>query len=216
MDHIMEPDELKAAWQTLGRRIEQSDTLARQLLRERGLDRVRGNMRWMYAGKIAQILFGDALIYFGITTGLKHLATPHLLACSVLMLAYGVLTLVLAGLTLSRISKIDYAAPVLDIQRRALGLVRLQSLANRWLGLPWWFLWIAIFVLEVKANLGVDLFVTAPAFIWVSAAVGAIGLIATLAYLRRRDARLGEGNDAPRSLRDARRTLDELHAFERE
>ena len=68
----------------------------------------------------------------------------------------------------------------------------------------------------MKANLGADLFVTAPAFVWVNAAVGAIGLIATLAYLRRRDARLGEGNDAPRSLRDARRTLDELHAFERE
>ncbi|TMN24958.1 hypothetical protein [Pseudoxanthomonas sp. X-1] len=216
MDHIMEPDELKAAWQTLGRRIEHSDTLTRQLLRERRLDRVRGNLRWMYAGKIAQILFGDALIYFGITTGLKHLATPHLLACSVFMLAYGVLTLVLAGLTLSRISNIDYAAPVLDIQRRALGLVRLQTLANRWLGLPWWFLWIAIFALEMKANLGVDLFTTAPAFLWASAAVGAVGLVASLAYLRRRDARLGEGHDAPRRLRDARRTLEELQAFERE
>jgi hypothetical protein len=217
METAMELDDLKSAWAALDRHLQQQSALNVHLFRERKLDKVSSGLRRLYWGKIVQILFGDTLIYFGIMSTLRYLSVPHLLACSVFMLLYGVLIVVLGGIALGRISRIDYAAPVLDIQKRVGALHRAHVIANLAAGLPWWFLWIAIFALEVKANLGADLFVSAPAFVWISAAVGAIGLFASLWYYRRSPnlAAARDSASVPRSLRDAKTALDEIARFER-
>jgi hypothetical protein len=221
METTMELDELKSAWQTLDRHMQQQSALNLHTFLERKLDKVSSGLRRLYWGKILQILFGDALIYFGITSTMRHLAVPHLLACSGFMLVYGVLIVVLGGVTLGMISRIDYAAPVLEIQKRVNGLQRMHIIANLSAGLPWWFLWIAIFVLEAKANLDADLFVRAPEFVWVSVAIGVCGFAASVWFYRRaRDARhphFARALDniaAPRSLRDAKNALDEITRFE--
>ncbi len=217
METMMELDEMKSAWQMLDRHMQQQSALNLHRFREEKLDKVRKGLRRVYWGHIAQILFGDALIYFGIMAAIHNRDVPHLLACSLFMLAYGLLTVIFGGVTIGKVSNIDYTAPVLDISKRIASLRRTYVIGNRFLGLPWWFLWIAIFVLEVNANLGADLFVTAPAFIWSSAAIGAIGFAVTVGYLRWRDARSTgkpDGSDIPRGLRDAKSLLDEIARFE--
>jgi len=218
METTMELDELKSAWQTLDRHLERQSALNLHIFVESKLDKVRVSLRRVYWGKIAQILFGDALIYFGIMSTIRYHDIPHLLACSVFMLAYGLLIVVLGGVTIGKVSSIDYAAPVLEIQKRVGALHRLYALASLCLGLPWWFLWIAIFVLEMKANLDIDLFVTLPAFIWINVAIGVAGFVATVWYLRRRNARSAgttHDSDTPRSLREAKGELDEIERFEK-
>lgn len=219
METTMELDDLKSAWQTLDRHLQQQSALTAHLFRERKLDKAGKGLRRVYWGKIVQILFGDALIYFGIVSTMRYLTVPHLLACSVFMLIYGVMIVVFGGVMLGRISRIDYAAPVLEIQKRVSGLFRAHVTMNLWAGLPWWFLWIAIFMLEMKANLGVDLFVTTPAFVWVSGVIGTVGLLVTLWYYRRsRDAQAAaalEKASAPRGLREATNALDDIARFER-
>ena len=212
----MELDELKSAWQTLDRHMQKESALNLHIFVERKLHKASAGLRRFYWGKIVQILFGDALIYFGIIFTMRYLAVPHLLICSVFMLIYGVLIVVLGGVTLGRISRIDYAAPVVEIQKRVNALHRAHIVANLCAGLPWWFLWIAIFTLEVKGNLGVDLYVTAPAFIWVSVAIGVAGLFATIWFYRRvrHTARALDNAGTPRSLRDAKNALDEISRFE--
>ncbi len=221
METTMELDELKSAWNALDRSVQQQSALNLHLFLERKLEKASAGLRRFYWGKIAQILFGDALIYFGIISTMRYLTVPHLLVCSVSMLVYGVLIVALGGVTLGKISRIDYAAPVLEIQKRVSALHRMHIVANLCAGLPWWFLWIAIFTLEVKANLGVDLFVAAPAFIWVSVALGVIGLSASVWFYRRsrdplhpRRASALDKAAAPRSLRDAKNALDEVARFE--
>lgn len=216
METAMELDELKSAWAALDRHLQQQTALNTHLFRERKLDKVSKGMRRLYWGKIAQILFGDALIYFGIVSTMRYLGNMPLLICSVFMLLYGVLIVVFGGVSLARISRIDYAAPVLDIQKRVGTLHRAHITANLWAGLPWWFLWIAIFALEMKANVGVDLFVSSPAFISVSAAIGVIGFVTTLWFYRRpRAAETQDYATVPRGLRDAGAALDEIARFER-
>lgn len=222
METAMELDELKSAWQALDRRLQQQSALNEHIFRERKLDKVSSGLRKLYWGKIVQILFGDALIYFGIISTMRYLTVPHLLICSVFMLAYGAMIVVFGGVSLGRISRIHYAAPVLEIQKRVAGLYRAHIITNLCAGLPWWFLWIAIFMLEVKANLGVDLFLTAPAFVWVSGVIGTIGLFASVWFYRRsrdpRHPRMAHALDdatTPRSLRDAKHALDEIARFER-
>ncbi|MEP6482840.1 MAG: hypothetical protein ABJB01_00215 [Rudaea sp.] len=213
----MELDDLKMAWQALDRHMQKQSALNTHIFREQKLHKVSVDLRWFYWGKVAQILFGDALIYFGILCTMRYLAVPHLLICSVSMLVYGVLVVVLGGLTLGWVSRIDYAAPVVQIQKRVSALHRFQIIANLCAGLPWWFLWIAIFILEVKANLGVDLIVTAPGFIGISIAVGMVGLVASIWFYRRSRGAGGSRMSSatvPRRLRDAKNALDEIAQFE--
>ena len=216
METIMDIDDLKSTWQALDRQMQQQSALNLHLFLERKLDKARSGLRRLYWGKIVQILFGDALIYFGIMAAIGHRADPPLLACSLFMLAYGVLTVVFGGVSLGRIASIDYTAPVVEIQKRVDTLRRTHVLANWCLGLPWWFLWIAIFVLEVKANVGVDLFVASPGFIGISGATGVAGFIASVWYFRRRNARSSDAmHDTPRGLRDAKSALDDISRFDR-
>lgn len=217
METTMELDEMKSAWQALDRRLQQQSELNLHVFRESKLDKVRRGLRRVYWGHIAQILFGDALIYFGIMSTIHNRDVPHLLACSLFMLAYGLLTVIFGGITIGRISNIDYGASVLEISTRVARLRRSYRASSWWLGQPWWFLWIAIFALEMKANVGVDLFIAAPSFIWGSAAIGVVGFVATIAYFRWRDARAaenGDGTDIPRGLRDAKSLLDDIARFE--
>jgi hypothetical protein len=222
METTMELDELKSAWQALDRHLQQQTALNRIVFREGKLDKVRASLRTLYWGKIVQILFGDALIYFGIMSTIRYHATPHLLACSVSMLAYGLLIVVFGGVIIGKVSSIDYAAPVLEIQKRVGALHRLYILGNQCAGLPWWLLWIAIFVLEVQANLDIDLFVRAPLFVATSAAVGLTGVLGSLClrYLardprRQRLADFIDGGMTGASLRKARGLLAEIERFER-
>ena len=220
METMMELDELKSAWQTLDRHLQRQSALNLHIFVEGKLDKVRTSLRRLYWGKIAQILFGDALIYFGIMSTIRYHDTPHLLACSVFMLAYGLLIVVLGGVTIGKVSSIDYAAPVLEIQKRVGALHRLQIIGGRCAGLPWWLLWIAIFVLEVKANVGADLFLTAPSFVWANVAVGVIGIVASTWLYRRRRQRRPDAvrkfeDQSFRGLANARKVLDEIEQFER-
>lgn len=219
----MELDDLKTAWQILDRRLERQSALNLHIFKQGKLDKVRSSLRRLYWGQIVQILFGDALILFGILSSMRYHAVPHLLFCGLSMLVYGVLIVVLGGVTLGRISRIDYAAPVLEIQKRISALDRAHIVASLCAGLPWWFLWIAIFVLEVKANLGVDLFVAAPGFVWISAVVGIAGLVASWWFYHRsrnpghpRLARTLDNTVAARSLRDAKNQLNEIARFEQD
>ena len=214
----MELDDMKLAWQTLDRRLDLQNALFLHQFKQDRLDKARSGLRRLYWGKIVQILFGDALIYFGIMAAIGHRDDPPLLACSLFMLAYGLLTVVFGGVSLGRIASIDYTAPVLEIQKRVDTLRRTHVLANWCLGLPWWFLWIAIFALEMKANVGVGLFVAAPAFIGITGAIGVVGLAATVWYLRRPNTSLADAandRDTPRGLRDAQAALDDISRFER-
>lgn len=217
----MELDDMKLAWQTLDRRLDLQNALSLHQFKERKLDKARSNLRRLYWGQIVQILFGDALILLGIFASIRYRDTAHLLACSLSMLLYGGLIVVFGGITLGTISRIDYAAPVIDIQKQVSRLRRIRTFTSLWAGLPWWFLWIAIFVIEVKANLGVDLFVTAPAFVWISAGIGVAGLLATWRFhrgtrqpQRSRLAKAFDDSIAGRNLRHTERDLDEIARFE--
>ncbi|MBC6942526.1 MAG: serine/threonine protein kinase [Xanthomonadales bacterium] len=217
----LELDDLKSAWQALDRQLQRQSTLQWQWLRERKLDTVRSNLRWLYWGQIAQILLGDALIYFGIMASIRFRAEPHLLACGLFLLGYGVLVVVLGGVMLGRVGRVDYGAPVLDIQKRIGALQRGEVLAGMWVGLPWWLLWLAIFMLEVKVMMGIDLWHSAPAFVWSCSVLGAVGLLAT-AWMYRHSrrapgSRLAQWLDrrvGARSLRQARATLQDIARFE--
>lgn len=218
----MELDDFKSAWQSLDRRLQLDNTLKLHELRERKLDRTRGSLRPLYWGQVMQILFGIAFVLLASLLWMSQPAHASSIVAGVLVQAYGVLTIIAAGVVLGRLGNIDYAQPVVGIQKQLLRARTLYIRSGMVAGLPWWFLWIA--VLQTLAGLGdVDLLAKAPALVWSGYGIGVAGLLGTGWFHRwaRRPHRAEFGRKMDESLsgdslRKALAQLDELQRFERD
>ncbi|URL58310.1 serine/threonine protein kinase [Luteibacter flocculans] len=218
----MELDDFKSAWQSLDHRLQLDNTLKLLELRERRLDKARGSLRPLFWGQVAQILFGIPFILLASLLWMSQPAHASSIVAGVVVQAYGVLTIVAAGIVLGQLGNIDYSQPVLVIQKQLLHARTLYVRSGMIAGLPWWFLWVA--VVQTLAGLGdVDLLVKAPAFVWSGYGIGIAGLLATGWFHRwaRRPQRAEFGRKmddslSGRSLRNAQAQLDELQRFERD
>lgn len=222
MESTMELDELKQAWRTLGRQMERQEAIGLALLRDRKLGRARSSLRPLFWGQVVQMLFGLCFILLGVACWTQHRDLPHLLLAGIVVHAYGVVAILMAGGTIGLISRIDYSAPVLSIQKRLAALRRFYLLNGMAVGLPWWLLYVPV-LMALAALGGRDLYPDAAGWVWISLAIGIIGLLGTWAFHRwsRSPARaaLGRRLDegaAGGSIRRLQATLDEIDRFERE
>lgn len=224
----MELDDMKASWQLLDRRLQRQEALQLQLLTDRRLTGVRRSLRPLFWGQLVQLLvFGvpfvllAAALWIDAGSTAAPLPWPTLVA-GIVVHAYGAAVIALSGGTLGMIHRIDYAAPVVDIQKQ-LGKLRRFHVVNGLLaGLPWWFLWMP--VLMVLAGLGgADLYARAPSVVWVGMGIGIAGLLGTWWFhhwsrspRRPRLARAMRDGATGGSLRRAQGLLDEIERFARE
>lgn len=118
----MELDEMKQAWQALDQRLAWQQTLHLQLYRDSGMERVQRRLRPLAWGLVFQLPLGIALMLWGISFWSGHRGDVRSIACGVAMQAFGTLAVIVAARTLAMVQGIDYAAPVLEIQRRIAGL----------------------------------------------------------------------------------------------
>jgi serine/threonine-protein kinase len=142
MENIMELDELKATWQALDRKLQQSNAIQLQLFKDGRMKNMRAGLRPLFWGQIVQILFGIATILIGITFWSQHRDVTHLFWNGLILHVYGVITIIAAGMTLGKIRSIDYAAPVLSIQKQLASVRRTYVGSGIVVGYAWWLLWI--------------------------------------------------------------------------
>lgn len=219
MESIMELDELKQAWQALGRQLERQDAINFQLLRETKLEKARRSLRRLFWGQALQILLGVGLLLLGLVCWSRHPDIPGLFATGILIHAYGVAHIALGSLTMGLIAHIDYSAPVLKIQKQLTTLQRFHTLNAAVCGLPWWIMWLP--VVAAFAGLGQhDPAAGTPLWIWISLGIGVAGLLGTWLYYwlapRRARAELDDLHDGCDGIRASRRIVDEIARFERD
>ncbi len=219
----MELDDFKSAWQTLDQRLQLDNALKLHELRARTLSKTRSTLRPLFWGQVMQILLiGIPSIALAAALWMSKPAYASVIAAGVLLHAYGVLTIIAAGVVLGQLAKIDHAAPVVEIQKQLARTRTLYVRSGMIAGLPWWFLWVV--VLMVLAGLGdVDMLAKAPWMVWGSLGVGAAGLLGSGWFHRwaRRPERahLGRRMDASLtggSLRRAIAQLREVQRFEQD
>lgn len=219
----MELDELKQAWQTLGRQLERQDAIQFQLLKDRKLEHARRNLRPLFWWQLLQMLLGLGLVLLGVACWSRNTGIPALFWTGIAVHAFGVAHLALGGITMALIGSIDYAASVLKIQKQTALLLRFQAFNGQVCGAPWWVMWVLVVV--AFAGLGdVDPAAGTPAWIAASFWIGIAGLLATWGWSLWSWHR-GRGNasneatgqaDGCDGIRRARRHLDEIARFERE
>jgi hypothetical protein len=123
----MELDELKLAWQELDRRLERQHALSVRLGRESLLGRLRHGLRPLLWGQWAQLALGVALLLAGVAFWSTHLWSWRWMACGIATQAFGILVIAFSARLIALVQGIDYAEPVLDIQRRLAALRRWRT-----------------------------------------------------------------------------------------
>jgi hypothetical protein len=220
----MELDELKQGWKALEQRLDESEARHLALVREAKLERARGALRTLAWGQVLRMVLWVAVTVVVARFWVEHRATPHLLLFGLVLHAYAALTLAASVRQLVLIAHVDYAAPVVVLQRQ-LALLRRARLSDQlWLGLPWWLLWVVATVVGTKWLTGVDVYAPAPRWVHAALALGAVGMVLTL-WLPRAFAHTPRGarflqrrldDLAGRTLVRATQQLDELARFSRE
>lgn len=219
MDTTMELDDFKQAWKTLDRRLERQAAIDLQLLRDARVDRARRGLRPLAWGQALQMLIGAAGMLAFAPYWVEHRHEPALFVSGLVLHAYCLGLVVAGALVQAGIARIDYAAPVLGIQRRLLALRRTYIVGGLLVGLPWWFLTAPLLVVLS----GGAILERAPSVIGIQLTVGAIGLVATGWFhrwaMQPQRAAFGRrllDSAAGGSIRRAQAALDRLAAFERE
>jgi len=224
MDTIMELDDFKSAWQSLDRKLERDHGIQKRLFLEHRLDKTRSSLRPLVFGQVLQMLLGTALIVLGVACWRRNVEIPGYLVAGIVLHAFGVVNVAWAGITLGLIGCIDYAAPVLAIQKRLALLQRFYALGAVVCGLPWWIMWLLVVI--AFAGLGgqsASVDANTPTWIWITLAVCLSGLVGTWWFYRwsqragyPRLAKAMHDTVIGTSLRKAQAQLNELERFEKE
>jgi hypothetical protein len=216
----MELDDLKLAWQTLGARWEQQQALQRELLAASRLDGLRHGLRPLFWGQVLQIMVGVLVTLVAVAFWIPRAAVAHFLVWGLSVHALGVLMIATAARNLHLIGAIDYAAPVLEIQRRLAGLRswRVQVEAPLY-AVVWSFAWIPL-VLMAMASAGLDPQMLVPqltGYLLLSGCAS-LGLIALAVWLIRRMGLRPRLDDslAGGSVRKAETLLEQIARFQQE
>ena len=220
MDTTMELDELKQAWQTLDKRLQQQNALQLTIFREQKIGSIKSSLRPLFWGQVLQMMFGIATVVAGVWLWRNFPTHTAILISGIVVQLYGIATIIASDVVLVGIARIDRSLPVLEVQQRLAKLRRDYLIGGAVVGLPWWLLWMVPPVILMSLHAQRTGQTTLPLAVFGWAAFGVLGLLATLGFyrwLRRpgRDALAKRLDDsaAGSSLRKAQAELDGLKAF---
>ncbi|HTV83902.1 MAG TPA: hypothetical protein VME63_00735 [Dyella sp.] len=118
----MELDDMKQAWQELSGRLDRQQALDWELWRISHMDRLRRRLQPLVWGQSVLLVLGVLIALWGIRFWSTHVHIWQALACGIAMQAFGTLSIFFPARVIAMVCTIDYAAPVLEIQRRIAGL----------------------------------------------------------------------------------------------
>lgn len=216
----MELDELKLAWQSLDRRMEALMTMNQQELLKEKRGKVRSKLRLLAWGQSFQMIIGSVITLISIGFWHAMLEIPHLFFAGLSLHVYGVLLIMFGGAMHGMMSRVDYSAPVMTIQKQLAKTRRFYVLASTTLGLVWWLLWIPLMMVAFAWAFNVDIYAHQPLILWSWVIIGSGGLMASLGFIywaSKRPILSGklERSAAGKSLNNAQAFLDEIADFEK-
>ncbi|MGA2537622.1 MAG: hypothetical protein ABSF53_16510 [Terracidiphilus sp.] len=218
----MELDELKSTWQTLEKALERGNQLSAAMLRHQKVDAVQKHLRPLRLNQAFQIFWGMPFIVLaGLLWSTKPTAISVILG-GIVVQAYGIGCVMTAGTVFSSLSRIDYAAPVVEVQGRLARVRRAYGICVLVAGLSWWFLWGPLLML-LAGLAHINLYAHAPSFIWINMVTGVVGFLGTywmyiysLKSSNMQFRQFMERATFGRSLQNALQQLTEVRKFEEE
>jgi serine/threonine-protein kinase len=215
----MDLDALKRTWQQIDRRLERQHALAVAQFQEGRMRRMQSGLRALYWGQWLQVMLGALCMVVATRVWYAHWDVLHLRVAALIVHGYGLAAILCGERILTLMGRVDPTAPVVAIQRQIAELRRWYVWSGNALGLPWWFLWLPVFMV-LAALVGVDVYARAPRLLVYCAGIGGVGLAIMLgldALARRpgwhRLAGYHEASMVAASLRRAQAAIDEVQRF---
>jgi hypothetical protein len=218
----MELDELKQQWQALDRKLDRSLALNARIFTE---TRTRSSKRRLLPLLLLQPLqaaFGVVLLVFFARFWSSNLDSPVLAASGMVLHALSVGLIIDAVVRIVLIVRINYASPVVTIQRHLALLRRWEVRSFNWAWVACWLATPAMLLVAVNLVTGLNLWTVWPSAVISSAAGGVAGAAASIAFrlwARRSKGRLGAAMDrfyVGHSIARAQAALDEIDEFAQE
>lgn len=217
-----ELDDLKAAWQMMNRKLERQHALALHQFKESKMARFRSGFQPLVAGQVIQLVLGAILAAICARFAVQHLLTPHLLVYGASLQAYGLMLALFAVRDLVLISRIDYDAPVIIIQKQIAALRAWHLRAGLWFAVGGCFMWTPLLLVIFYAA-GADLWLVKPQMVYwnVLSSFVCLGASYGLVLWSRRPgqeklAKHLSDSSVGRSVARAQALLEEIEQFERE
>lgn len=204
----MELDELEKAWQSVGARLDAQALELREFRRVGALGAARGRLRAMTAGQWAQLAIGLVIVSWAGGYWWDRMDHPHLVVYGVGVHLYGIALVVASALQLTRLLRIDYRQPVLEVQRALVELRWLRVRSERALLVLGFIAWVPLLFIALRA-IGMDVWLISPASVLLNLAAGIV-LAGVVHWLTHRFRDRFERDATGRSLREAESELAEL------
>jgi hypothetical protein len=217
---VTELDDLKSTWQTLNRNLELQHTLALRQFKETKMARFRSGLRPLALGQLLQLVIGVVITLASAQFWVNHLGTPLLLICGLLLHGYGIMFIAFGARDLLLIRRMDYSAPVIEIQK---GLAELRAWHMRsaaWHGLTGSVVWLPVMIVLLHL-MGANVLIDKPTkLVWLIS-TAAICLLVNYALMRLarspgKSGRVLRKNWIGFSVNRAQAMLDEIEEFEAE
>lgn len=199
----MELDDLKLRWQDHDRKLDHLLRINARLLQAPILNKAHWAMR-----RLALLLWGGLLLNFGAATVFGSFLADHWtearFAIPAAALQLGVIALLAASIRqLAAIGQLDFAGPIVELQRRLESLRAERIRATKWTLLLAPLAWTPLFVVAFKGLFGVDVYAAFPtAWLAGNAVFGVVFLVLAMALARRYAERLKGSPLAQHLLRD--------------
>ena len=213
-------DDLKLAWNELSQKLERQNALALLKFKEDKLAHFRSGLRPLVLGQFIQLIIGAIITAVSAQFWVNHIASTHLVIYGLLLQAYGIMFIAFAVRDLVLIRRIDYAAPVIDIQKQLAELRAWHIRAAAWYGLAGSVVWLPVMFIVLHL-LGADSLMDKPGKIYwlIASVVVCLAFSYGLIVLARSPGRSGSclrRSWIGHTVNRAQATVDEIEKFERE
>lgn len=154
----------------------QEELAGRMLLtRHQLMGRVEHSLQPLFRGQVLQVLIGVALTLLGVYCWALSMQTPHRVLNGVILHLYGVIVISQSVLVCTRIRRINYSKPAVEIRRQLDSLRSGYMRAGVIIGFAWWLMWI-----PVSVAVGFDAVVLYRNSLHPSLVIGIGGLVASV------------------------------------
>lgn len=218
----MELDELKTSWQNLDRRLSRLNEINLALITDAQRRKARWRLLPVAAGAALNVAIGAWLIGVFARFWSSHLDAPSAVVSGIALHAASIGLVVVGVVQLVIVAHINFAQPVLAMQRHLALLETWEARSFRWSWLAAWLLMPAVLVATCMAVAGVDLWERAPGVVLINVAVAAgVALLSGVFHrlAQRPGARAGAWLErllTNHSIQRAKSALAEIDRFARE
>lgn len=176
----MELDDLKQVLNRFDKRLDDQNAVSLDLVRRDARNRAEDGLRPLARAQTVLIVAGAITAFIGVAAWHGTMADPGgPFVSGIILHAYGIAMILFGAITKALLTAIDWADPVVSIQRRLAQVRKAHMWAGVIIGLSWCVLWMPAMIVAFHLLFGIDIVAPSPST-WLWLGVGGVAMMAAV------------------------------------